>query len=568
MIPIDITEPNEIVTPQLAELAVGIDLGTTNSLLAYSIDQNASIIGDIFPSVLEYEGVILSSVKRFMGKNINDYDHNSNLAKYVKPSSEGVRFDLGPQSVSPVEFSAEILRRLKLRAEHYFNQPVKKVVITVPAYFDEQARADTKKAATIAGLEVLRLLNEPTAAALAYGVDKQSEGVYLVYDFGGGTFDVSVLKMQRGVFHVLATGGDANLGGDDVDYLLANELVKISGKFDYLAARRIKEVLSVQQKMENITREQFEELVSPIIEKTIKIAMKVVRDAQIDIDQLSGVILVGGSTRIPLVKKRLEEVFGKKCLCSLDPDRVVALGAALQAESLTKGSSNLLIDVTPLSLGLEVMGGLNEIIIHRNSTIPVAIAKEFTTYQDGQTAMQFHIVQGERDLIADCRSLAKFELRNIPPMKAGVAKVRVVFNVDADGLLVVSAEELTTGSKQMVEVRPTYGLDQQQIEQMLLASFDNAEQDINNRLLQESIIKAQQLIVLIEDAFKDDPDLTVEEEVVKVALQKEKIKAAIDSSARDQIDAEAEALEAIIQNFADRKINKYLRKALVGKKVD
>lgn len=561
----DIQEPQQ--KNEQDSLAIGIDLGTTNSLLAYSDEQKPFIIGDILPSVFECEGVKLSSVKRFMGKNINDYDHDSSLAKYVIPSTEGILFDLGPRSISPVEFSAEILRKLKLRAEKYFEREVSKAVITVPAYFDEQARADTKKAANLAGLEVLRLLNEPTAAALAYGVDKQSEGLYLVYDFGGGTFDVSILKMQQGVFRVLATGGDTNLGGDDIDYLLANEIAIKSGKIDYLAARRVKEILSEEKVVENITREQFNHLVSPIIEKTIKIALKVVRDADLDIEQICGVILVGGSTRIPLIRTKLEEVFGKKCLCDLDPDRVVALGAALQAESLTKGSNNLLIDVTPLSLGLEVMGGLNEIIIHRNSTIPVAIAKEFTTYQDGQTAMQFHIVQGERDLIADCRSLAKFELRNIPPMKAGVAKVKVVFNIDADGLLTVSAEELTTGSKQVFEVSPTYGLDQQYIEQMLLDSFNNADQDVKSRLLQESIIKAQQLIDMIDVAFAEDPDLVTEAEMQEVKLQKEKIKAGIDSSEREQIEAETDLLEDIIKAFADRKINKYLRKALVGKNV-
>lgn len=569
MILLDIQEPNQ----QENKIAIGIDLGTTNSLVAYSVNQKPMIIGEIIPSKITCSNIILSSVKRFMGKNISDYDKQSLLAKYVSTSNSGIVFDLGPSRITPIEASAEILKKLKTQAEDHFGHKISQAVITVPAYFDEQARADTKHAASLAGLQVLRLLNEPTAAALAYGVDKYTEGTYLIYDFGGGTFDVSLLKINNGTFQVLATGGDANLGGDDIDYLIAERL-KSQGSEDYsdktalyAKARKIKEELSVSELVSNITRKEFDNLIAPILDKTIKIVFNVLRDAEILPDQISGVILVGGTTRIPLVQTKLNQYFPNKCLCDINPDQVVALGAALQAENLTQGSENLLIDVTPLSLGIETYGGLNEIIIHRNSPIPTSVSKEFTTYQDGQTAMQFHIVQGERDLVADCRSLAKFELTNIPPMKAGVARIQVIFTIDADGLLAVSAQELSTKTSQSIEIRPTHGLNFEQIEAMLLASMKNAESDIAKRLLTESTVKAKQLIESIDIAFSEDHDLVTAEELSKVNKQKKLLETAIFSNNRDQIETNFEMLENSIKNFADRKMSKYIKAALAGKKI-
>jgi molecular chaperone HscA len=459
----------------------------------------------------------------------------------------------------------------------------------VPAYFDDGARAATKHAAHLAGLHVLRLINEPTAAALAYGLDKQAEGKYVIYDLGGGTFDVSVLNMQKGVFQVLATGGDVNLGGDDIDYLLVDLFKKKLTKNYQLTiqdlsllygyARKIKESFSNKTEVEvnfNIASEainfklsyqEFESLILPTIERTLTIVRNVMHDGKIKTNQIKGVVLVGGSTRVKLIKTQLDEFFQTNCLVDINPDEVVALGAAIQAESLTKGSDNLLIDVTPLSLGLEIMGGLNEKVIDRNTPLPISVTKEFTTYQDGQTAMWFHIVQGERDLVKDCRSLARFELRNIPAMKAGIARIIVNFTIDADGMLTVSAEEMTTASKQIIDIKPSYGLSPDQIETMLIDAMNNVDIDVTQRLLIESKVNAMGVINILDKATKEDPELLSNTEFKNIENQIQLLQQYIDQNNRDQIEKHLQQLENLIKDFSDRKMNKYIKLALRGKNI-
>jgi molecular chaperone HscA len=442
---------------------------------------------------------------------------------------------------------------------------VKKAVITVPAYFDDTSRQATKDAARIAGLEILRLINEPTAAALAYGLDKGAEGIYAIYDLGGGTFDISILRMEKGVFQVLATGGDAHLGGDDFDNeieKLRNRETKNSQFPDFSISRQIKEKLTEATEYMGITRAQLELAVAPLVERTIKICAKALADSGLAKADIKGVVMVGGSTRMPLVQQKVGEFFGTKPLTDINPDEVVALGAAIQAEALVSGSNNLLLDVIPLSLGLETMHGIAEKIIWRNTAIPCTYAQEFTTYENNQTGMIIHVVQGERENVADCRSLARFELKNIPALPAGVARIKITFNVDADGLLTVAAEELRTGQKQQIEVKPSYGLDEKQIERMILESMEKGQADMASRLLAESKTEAERLLISLKPALEK---YSVKDAPIYAKI--EQLEAAIKTSDRKQIDTTREELNHLSESIAEQIMNAEIGKALEGKNV-
>lgn len=470
--PIQLVEPGQ--TPDLHDLkkgvVVGIDLGTTHSVVAYVPDKTPEVIGTLIPSTLslDEEGLCvgnifcperLSSTKRFMGQNL--------------------QLKLRSHTLTPVEAASHILSYIRDRVEKNLGTPLEAAVITVPAYFDEAARVATKQAAALAGIKVLRLINEPTAAALAYGLETGAEGLYAIYDFGGGTFDLSLLKLQKGVFQVLATGGALALGGDDIDHALAKSLNTIN-------VREIKEKLSQLETYEGVTRKNLEGIAHPFVQKTIDITARVFKDAALNPKDIQGIVLVGGMTRMPLVRQEVEAYFGKAPLCDIDPDRAVALGAALVAHGLVNGSDTLLLDVTPLSLGLEIRRGLVEKIIPRNTPLPALASSEFTTQEDGQGGMVIHVVQGEREFVQDCRSLAHFELKGLPPLPAGMARVRVDFAVDVEGLLTVSALEKTTGLSQHVEVRPSSGLDEETLATMLLESQKYGRQDMERRLRAES----------------------------------------------------------------------------------
>ena len=602
--------------------AVGIDLGTTNSVVAVGTEAGAEVIRDdngeaLVPSVVAYAtdgstvvgelarrlmldrpDVVVGSIKRLMGRGIEDIKALAGVLPYdVEPPGERasgmVRLTVAGHRLTPVEVSAEILKALRDRAEQHLGGRVGQAVITVPAYFDDAARTATKDAARLAGLEVLRLVNEPTAAAFAYGLDQGAEGLYAVYDLGGGTFDVSLLRMEKGVFQVLATGGDAALGGDDFDHAIAEaflaerkqrlgEETLTTGevKMALMSARLAKECLSTQttgswvidagdsQTSHTLSRDQLEALIEPFAARTIRICEGVLADAQVSPQQIKGVVLVGGSTRVPLVRRSVAAFFGSEPLAHIDPDEVVAVGAALQAKALTVGSETLLLDVTPLSLGIETMGGLVEKIIPRNTPIPVAKAQEFTTYQDGQAAMAIHVLQGEREMADQCRSLARFELHGIPAMTAGAARIRVTFAVDADGLLTVSAAEQTTGVVQQVAVKPSYGLSEEEMASMLYESMTHARDDMARRLLAEARVEARRVLLAVASAIEADGELMVDGEGERIAAVMAALASAIEGEDRDAIGHRVEDLEKVTRAFAERRMDRGIRQALQGRGVD
>lgn len=613
---LQIAEPGQSAAPHQHRLAAGIDLGTTNSLVATVRSGEARTLSDtdgrdMVPSVVRYttEGIdvghnavaaaendpenTIVSVKRLMGKGYQETLKLAEKLPYKLVEQNGLVALHTRQGIkNPVEVSADILRTLAKTATDTLGGELTGVVITVPAYFDDAQRQATKDAARLAGLTVLRLLNEPTAAALAYGLDSGQEGVIAVYDLGGGTFDISVLRLQRGVFEVLATGGDSALGGDDFDHAIVHWLQQQTQQTtlnaqqlrQYLTmARKLKEQLSEQDIAEftlpgldkpvsgELSREQLEQLISPLVKKTIRACRQVLRDAGLTADDVIKAVMVGGSTRVPLVRQQVAEFFKSEPLTSIDPDKVVAIGAAIQANVLAGNkadSETLLLDVIPLSLGLETMGGLTEKIIPRNTVIPVARAQEFTTFKDGQTAMAIHVVQGERELVDDCRSLARFELRGIPPMAAGGAHIRVTFQVDADGLLSVSAQEKSTGVAASIQVKPSYGLTDEQVTTMITGSMQHAKQDMQQRLLREQQVEAERVLEAVSVALSADAELLDEQELqqIRQALQTlAELKQGNDTAA---IKAAIEQTNTMTDDFAARRMDKSIRRALQGHKVD
>ena len=616
---LQIAEPGQSLAPHQRRIAVGIDLGTTNSLVAAMKNALPEVLGDeqgrkLLPSVIRYlpggttqagyqalqnangdpKNTIIS-VKRFMGRSLGDIQHAQTMPYEFVDAPGMLKIKTVSGDKSPVEVSAEILARLRQRAEDSFDDEIVGAVITVPAYFDDAQRQATKDAAKLAGIEVLRLLNEPTAAAIAYGLDNASEGLYAVYDLGGGTFDISILRLSKGVFEVLSTGGDSALGGDDFDHRLycwvleQAKLQLLSDKDTRLlltASKEVKEQLSKNPLARvhvtlsdgsvinvGISQAQFFELTQHLVNKTLLAAKKALRDAGLTPEEIKGVVMVGGATRMPHVQRAVGELFGQTPLTNLDPDQVVAMGAAMQADLLVgnqqKGDEWLLLDVIPLSLGVETMGGLVEKIIPRNTSIPVAKAQDFTTFKDGQTALAVHVLQGEREVVDHCRSLARFELRGIPPMAAGAARIRVTYQVDADGLLSVTAKEQHSGVEANINVKPSYGLSDVDITIMLQDGFSHAADDVQDRALREELVDAKRLIEAVDAALAEDQHLLDEDELDVIKRKLKALKELIGSAQDAQVlRRSVESLSKATDDFAARRMNESIKKALSGKKIE
>ncbi|MCH2014606.1 Fe-S protein assembly chaperone HscA [Acinetobacter ursingii] len=610
---LQIAEPGQSSAPHQHRIAIGIDLGTTHSLVATVLSGKAKVLPDdkdrvLLPSIVHYaektteygddaksfittdpKNTIIS-VKRFMGRSKADikFQHPYTL---IGADNEMPAFETRTGRKTPVEVSAEILKQLKDRAEASLKNPVNGAVITVPAYFDEAQRQATRDAAQLAGLNVLRLLNEPTAAAVAYGLDQdtnlQTDHNYVIYDLGGGTFDVSILRFSQGVFEVLATGGHTALGGDDLDRLIVKWAKKqlnidVLDDAEYaafiVAARKAKEALSDQSQVQfkaldhalALDRATFETIIQIALEKTISVCKRVLRDAKLNLDDIQNVVLVGGSTRSYAVQKAVRDVFDQEPLCTINPDEVVAIGAAITANQLIGNSQDgsLLLDVTPLSLGLETMGGLVERLISRNTAIPVARRQEFTTYQDGQTAMLIHVVQGERDLVEHCRSLGRFVLHGIPPMTAGQARIEVTFQVDADGLLTVSAQETTSGVKAEIDIKPSYGLSDTDTERLLIEGFQHAEEDKLLRHLQEAKVEAQRELEALEQALKVDATLLSEQQLTALNVAKDHLYVQLNANDIQAIEQALQALKVYSDEFAALRMNRHIDHALKGTKLN